>query len=74
MIRLILLIDDEAYGVTKVTKGFCSVGWQLLKQGLDGALHTVHQDEHGVHCDCGDHIWRRHACKHEIALREVGLL
>lgn len=46
--------------------------WRLRKSNRE--VFDIHADEHGLHCTCGDAIWRKRTCKHANALIEVGLL
>jgi hypothetical protein len=50
--------------------------WKLEKK--DGVSHHVSEDSHGLHCDCGDYVWRKkntaELCKHCRALQELGLI
>jgi hypothetical protein len=57
--------------------------WQLTRAGKgkrepEVVTYTVHQDQHGPHCDCADWVYNRQfsprGCKHVESLRAVGLL
>jgi hypothetical protein len=52
------------------------IAWKLEKK--DGVSHHVSEDSHGLHCDCGDYVWRKkntaELCKHCRALQELGLI
>lgn len=73
---LLLLIQGQLYGLTRLPQGCVSAAWKLSKLG--GESYTVHRDQHGVACTCGDFLFRRankgSECKHIAALREVKLL
>jgi hypothetical protein len=49
------------------------VAWTLRKAGT-ATRHVVEETIDGTMCDCPDHLYRRHPCKHVRALRALGLL
>ncbi len=77
--RLVLFINDAPYYLRVVhTDGRVAENpaFELVKE--DGTKYHVHADEFGVHCTCGDSVWRRDRvgqyCKHRKSLAAVGLI
>ena len=49
------------------------LAWTLRKAGT-ATRHVVEVSVEGPRCDCADHLYRRHPCKHIRAMRVLGLL
>src|SRR3982751_2138166 len=75
--RLLLAIGSTVYWVRPITSTLHSKACRLRRADGKGE-YFVTQDQHGHHCDCGDHVWRHEgngtACKHVKSLRACRLL
>jgi hypothetical protein len=80
--RLVLVIaegeEETLYTVVPLNpdKRVAHPAWRLRKD-LAGDPYDVWQDQHGGHCTCPGHTYRRTSgkpCKHLAALRACGLM
>ena len=64
--------------VWRLTKLAEHVGGGAYTTEEERKVYHVHRDEFGLHCTCGDFVFRREntgeACKHCLALMAVGLV
>jgi hypothetical protein len=70
----ILRIKDRSYSVQPLHTPEVRL-YSLTKS--DGTTYHVHEDEHGIACDCPDYVWKREGldpqgCKHVRALVSPG--
>ena len=70
--ELYLRVGGSFYGLTRlhVDPRQAETAWRLRKK--TGKEYTCWEDEHGLHCDCKDFIYRREkkgeTCKHLASL------
>jgi hypothetical protein len=70
----VVRIKDRAYSVQPIHTPEVRL-YSLTKS--DGRTYHVHEDEHGIACDCPDYVWKREGldpqgCKHVRALVGAG--
>jgi hypothetical protein len=76
--RLVLTINSTSYTVRPIfADSSIAVRAYRLRKG-DGTIYDLVQTDHGLQCDCPDHLFRRDGidpdgCKHLKALVACGL-
>lgn len=75
---LVLIVRGTSYRVIRITPQDPEVLKAFRLRKPDGSTYTVHVDQHGPHCTCGDGVFRKEgtadSCKHVRAMRAWGLL